>query len=345
VKVFSFNAALDVTNSMRNFLASVSRFNIPHPNVLSTTCTDFWVHDAATQQVVEKRAVVLMEHMAFHSLQDIGQAVFDRMDPQFYMEWSLFVKGVIREVLLGLSEIHRQCTHRNIKPSNILVGGGGEVKLSDFGFSASITTSLRNNMPTSSLLGNQLGHCEAAADERFSTNMYYFSPERIEGWERPSRCADIWSIGVCAAEMLWGYNPFLGAEYFPFTGKHRTMEGQFAEHEELSSVLEAYMGGVSEEAVRRLAPPNLPPPDDSLVKFLCNCWGGRRTVPGAVQYRMSAQDMLNEAMRDGGHWLRGGMTVEQIPHFLQNLGLPGEPCRWHHPNCFLCTRCEHGDTF
>jgi serine/threonine protein kinase len=42
---------------------------------------------------------------------------------------------VMREVLQGLEHLHAQgWVHRDVKSDNVLVGGGGAVKLADMGF-------------------------------------------------------------------------------------------------------------------------------------------------------------------------------------------------------------------
>jgi eukaryotic-like serine/threonine-protein kinase len=97
------------------------------------------------------------------------------------------------QVLDGLAHAHRHgIVHRDVKPSNVLIGDGEEVhaRLSDFGlaqFEEAETLTAQGDVPGT---------------------LAYISPERLHG--RPATpAADVWAVGVLLWEALAGRHPFL----------------------------------------------------------------------------------------------------------------------------------------
>lgn len=93
------------------------------------------------------------------------------------------------QILWGLAYLkHDKRVHRDVKPSNLLINSEGDVKVTDFGISAELQSSI-------SMCGTFVG------------TFKYMSPERIQN--KPySFMSDIWSVGLVLHECATGKYPF-----------------------------------------------------------------------------------------------------------------------------------------
>jgi serine/threonine-protein kinase len=97
---------------------------------------------------------------------------------------------VAAQLLRALSYAHRQgVIHRDVKPSNILVAGGGTVKVADFGIARIVE---EDGEP-----GEIVGSAR------------YMSPEQLMGREATPR-SDVYSVGILLYHCLTGKPPFSG---------------------------------------------------------------------------------------------------------------------------------------
>lgn len=107
---------------------------------------------------------------------------------------------IIAEVCAGLDYAHRKhgpdgqplhIVHRDVSPSNVVLGAGGEVKLLDFG------------------IARARGGLHQSISGTLQGKFVYMSPEQAEGRSVDPR-SDIFSAGLVLYEMLCGVRPFEG---------------------------------------------------------------------------------------------------------------------------------------
>jgi beta-lactam-binding protein with PASTA domain/predicted Ser/Thr protein kinase len=106
-----------------------------------------------------------------------------------------------RQILSALAFAHRNgIVHRDIKPHNIVVGGDGRLKVTDFGIARSGTSQMTE-------VGSIVGTAQ------------YLSPEQARGAPVDPR-SDLYSLGVVIYEMLTGKVPFTGDTPVEIAMKH-----------------------------------------------------------------------------------------------------------------------------
>lgn len=95
---------------------------------------------------------------------------------------------IIIKVLHGLDYAHqRGVIHRDVKPSNVLLGNHGEIKIADFGLACFAELASQDTRP----LGTPS----------------YMPPEQIEG-KGSTPASDLFSVGIILYRLLTGEKPF-----------------------------------------------------------------------------------------------------------------------------------------
>ncbi len=103
------------------------------------------------------------------------------------------VLEVLRGVASALVEIHRQgLVHRDLKPENVLLVSGGGVVVFDFGLAKRTTTE---------------GGADLTKEGQILGTPAYMAPEQLRSAGVDGR-TDVYALGVLAAELLTGTNPF-----------------------------------------------------------------------------------------------------------------------------------------
>ncbi len=203
---------------------------------------------AARRFVQERQILAALEHPHIARLLDGGVTTGGR--PYLVME---YVEGeplpswcdarrlgteerlrLFLDVCDAVSYAHRNLVvHRDVKPSNVLVTPGGEVKLLDFGIA--------------SLLDEEADREEAAAG--LPLTPAYSSPEELRG-EPVTTASDVWSLGVVLNELLTGARPSRDAE----TAEATESEGAAVSRRPLPAELEAIVGTALETVPERRYP-------------------------------------------------------------------------------------------
>eukprot|EP01132_Coremiostelium_polycephalum_P005629 gene5629-7004_t len=99
------------------------------------------------------------------------------------------IQSLCYQLVHALHYLHsNKVIHRDIKPQNILIGSGGQVKLCDFGFAKTISST---TVMLTSIKGTPL----------------YLAPEVVQELPYDHR-ADLWSLGVIIYELSAGAPPF-----------------------------------------------------------------------------------------------------------------------------------------
>jgi serine/threonine-protein kinase len=95
--------------------------------------------------------------------------------------------------------------HRDIKPGNLLVAGGGTTKITDFGIATAVRAAQASHLTeTGMVMGTAM----------------YVSPEQATG-APVDASSDIYSLGVVAYECLAGHVPFMASEPLAMAYAHK----------------------------------------------------------------------------------------------------------------------------
>src|SRR5690348_18439161 len=106
-----------------------------------------------------------------------------------------------RQILAAVGFAHKHgIVHRDIKPHNVLVGGEGRLKVTDFGIARSGASQMTE-------VGSIIGTAQ------------YLSPEQARG-APVDQTSDLYSVGVVLYEMLTGVVPFSGDTPVEIAMKH-----------------------------------------------------------------------------------------------------------------------------
>jgi serine/threonine-protein kinase len=149
--------------------------SLSHPNIA-------FLHNALQ---IDNQLLMIMEHIDGDTLADML-----RKGPVRQIR----AVDIVVDVLAALEYAHsRGVVHRDVKPSNIMVGFDGIVKLLDFGIARGL-----NEASQLTQAGVPVG------------SMYYMAPEQLRAGIIDER-ADIYSAGVTLFEALTGRRPIRDA--------------------------------------------------------------------------------------------------------------------------------------
>src|SRR5918995_417439 len=149
---------------------------LSHPNIVS-------VYDYGTDGADGDQYIV----MELVTGRDLSTVLRERV--------SLSTSDAVRVaigVAAALEVAHRKgIVHRDVKPGNILITDGGDVKVTDFGIARAVSEA------SMTVTGTTLG------------SVHYFSPEQARG-DEVTGASDVYALGIVLFEMLTGRRPFEG---------------------------------------------------------------------------------------------------------------------------------------
>ncbi|KAG9145553.1 hypothetical protein Leryth_026311 [Lithospermum erythrorhizon] len=150
---------------------------IDHSNVIKAFCSF----------VVGHNLWVVMPFMAEGSCLHLMKIAY----PDGFEESA--IASILKETLKALEYLHRHGhIHRDVKAGNILLDTNGEIKLADFGVSASMFDTGDRQRSRNTFVGTPC----------------WMAPEVLQPGTGYDFKADIWSLGITALELAHGHAPF-----------------------------------------------------------------------------------------------------------------------------------------
>ncbi|MEO6741798.1 MAG: serine/threonine-protein kinase, partial [Chthoniobacteraceae bacterium] len=167
--------------------------------------------DAAARFRAEAEALRLLEHPGIVRIRSTGETDDGRLFIAMELVTGCDLGRLLRaekleparaydiflKVCAALTHAHsRGIVHRDVKPSNILIGSDGTVKLADFGLAKHLADE-HSNYGIGSLTQTR---------DTFGTP-YYIAPEALRGRADHTPAADIYAAGVLLYHLLTGTPP------------------------------------------------------------------------------------------------------------------------------------------
>ncbi len=194
LKILPREVSRDSQLRERFYREARAQARIQHPNV----CHIYYIGEE------DDLLFFAMEYIDGESLQERIARV-ERLAPEVAVD-------LCRQAALGLREANRHgFTHRDVKPSNLMVDANGVVKVVDFGIVKQQVDPASPSAEVAALTGT-------SGTTLIGTPLY-MAPEQARG-ERVDFRADIYSLGATLHHLCAGAPPFAGDTAMAIVSKH-----------------------------------------------------------------------------------------------------------------------------
>ncbi|KAL2099833.1 hypothetical protein ACEWY4_004227 [Coilia grayii] len=183
--------------------------------------------------------IAILKKLDHPNVVKLVEVLDDPSEDHLYMVFELVKQGAVMEVptdkpltedqarfyfqdlLRGIEYLHYQkIIHRDVKPSNLLVGEDGHIKIADFGVSNQFEGA-------DALLTSTVGTPAFLAPETLSETRKNFSGKAL----------DVWAMGVTLYCFVFGVCPFMDERILSLHQKIKTQPVELPEHADVSDDL------------------------------------------------------------------------------------------------------------
>ncbi|XP_027137929.1 calcium/calmodulin-dependent protein kinase kinase 2 isoform X4 [Larimichthys crocea] len=183
--------------------------------------------------------IAILKKLDHPNVVKLVEVLDDPSEDHLYMVFELVKQGAVMEVptdkpfsedqsrfyfqdlLRGIEYLHYQrIIHRDVKPSNLLVGEDGHIKIADFGVSNQFEGA-------DALLTSTVGTPAFLAPEALSETRKNFSGKAL----------DVWAMGVTLYCFVFGVCPFMDERILSLHQKIKTQPVELPEHADISDDL------------------------------------------------------------------------------------------------------------
>jgi serine/threonine-protein kinase len=235
-----------------------------------------------------------------------GQTIYDLLSDGRPVSESEALR-VILQSAKALEHAHAQgLIHRDVKPKNLMLTKGGDVKLADMG------------------LAREIGDYATATAEagRAYGTPYYISPEQIRGEINIDARADIYGLGATFYHMVTGNVPFDGTT--PSAVMHKHLKEPLVPPDHINRALSSGIGEIIEVMMAKSADDRYPTMAEAITDLEAVANGepplqARQKYDHALLETLATGSRVSETQEDGSDI--PGHTPRVSAHWVLALGV------------------------